>query len=59
MNVRSQRAERTALRYPFLSANFEDQFDEVQDFRVLDPACDLAQKYVVSNMIEVLAAMNR
>ena len=59
MNVRSQRAERTALRYAFLSANFEDQFDEVQDFRVLDPACDLAQKYVVSNMIEVLAAMNR
>jgi hypothetical protein len=40
------------LRHAFLSTSFDDQLDEVQDFRVLHPACDLAQEYVVSNIIE-------
>src|ERR1035437_165886 len=41
-----------------LSAGSDDQLDEMQDFRVLHPACDLAQEYVVSNIIEVLGQID-
>src|ERR1039458_1966513 len=49
----------TALRHSLLSADFDDQLDEVQDFRILHSACDLAQQYVVSNIIEVLGQKAR
>jgi hypothetical protein len=42
VDVRRQRAEWTALRHTLLSADFDNQLDEVQDIRVLYSACDLA-----------------
>ena len=55
VDVRGQRAEGTALRHAFLSTSFDDQLDEVQDFRVLHPRAILPRSTSCRTLSKYLA----
>ena len=53
VQIREERRDHSSLRNPLLAVDFQDQLNQMQNLRVLNPPGDLLQQVVMPHVVEV------